>query len=231
MELLQISSRLIQRAIFLAFILFGLNILSASNSNAITFGKDVLDGSTKYPSVVSVWYTEDSEEDYYPICTGTLIEPRIVLTAAHCVLNEGVYAVGYGSDLLRSAKLQSVSATWKNPSYSARQMVNDVGLLLLEKSIPWITPTPLQSSKEIASIVSNKKVKLEIVGWGKNQNEEPATYLRMAVVEDQSAIMKKYKGWRNDVWIAVGKSNKKEKVYAAPVMEIAAGLCLPPRMV
>jgi hypothetical protein len=214
MRLSEITKWIIQSAIVLAFTLLNLIFLNAAHSNAITFGKDVLDGSTKYPSVVSVWYAEDPEEDYYPICTGTLIESRIVLTAAHCVLNEGIYAVGFGSDLLKNAKLQSVSATWKNPSYSAKQMVNDVGLLLLEKSIPWVTPTSLATSKEISSIVANKKVKFEIVGWGDNQNEEPATYLRMAVVEDQSAIMKKSKRWRNDVWIAVGKYNKKEKVYA-----------------
>lgn len=193
---------------------FAFLILGVPKSDAITFGKEVLNGSSRYPSVVSVWYTEDSDEDFYPICTGTLIESRIVLTAAPCVLNKGIYAVGYGSDLLSNAKLQSVSATWKNPSYSARQMVNDIGLLLLEKGIPFVSPTTLSSSKQIASIVSNKNVKFEIVGWGDNQNEEPATYLRMASVDDQSAIMKKFKNWRNDVWLAVGKYNKKEKVYA-----------------
>ncbi len=196
------------------FLAFAFLTLGVPKSESITFGKEVLDGSTRYPTVVSVWYAENSEEDYFPICSGTLIEPRIVLTAAHCVLNEGIYAVGYGSDLLRNAKLQTVSATWKNPAYSARQMVNDIGLLLLEKSIPFVTPTALATSKEIVSIVSNKKVRFEIVGWGNNQNKEPATYLRMAVVDDQSSVMKKYRNWRNDVWLAVGKYNKKEKVYA-----------------
>lgn len=183
-------------------------------AKAITFGKEIVDGSSRYPSVVSVWYAKDTDENYYPICSGTLIDSRIVLTAAHCVLNDGIFAVGFGSDLLKDAKLQGVSATWRNPSYSARQMVNDIGLLLLEKPITSISPTPLRSSKEIQSFLKNKKTKLEIVGWGKDQNGEPATYIRAASVIDQSPQMRRFKNWREDVWIAVGKLNKKEKVYA-----------------
>ena len=58
-------------------------------------------------------------------------------------------------------------------------------------------------------------MKYEIVGWGKDQNGEEATYLKMTAVLDQTVAAKKIKAWapwRNDVWFAVGKYNSKEKV-------------------
>ena len=74
--------------------------LTISPSSAITFGREVTNGSTSYPSVVSIWMAEDAEDDARLQCSGTLITNRIVLTAAHCVNSTGLYFVQYGADQL-----------------------------------------------------------------------------------------------------------------------------------
>ena len=200
----------------LSSFIFILNITLHSNANAITFGQEVNNASSAFPSVVSIWYTDYASDEPNLFCTGTLIEPRIVLTAAHCIPTKGLIFIKYGANQLDdNLPLYAVSAVWRNPRYSSSQAVNDVGLLLLEKQIPGAIPFPLDSKNRIVSFQKSKSVKYRIVGWGIDQNEELPTYLRTSLVNDQTSIVKKYvRNWRDDVWFAVGKYIKSEGVYS-----------------
>jgi secreted trypsin-like serine protease len=201
---------------FVSVVIFFVLLLNLSPANAITFGQEVLTGGAQYPYVVSIWYTTSPERTPEFICSGTLIEPTVVLTAAHCVKDTGAYYVKYGNNLLKEGSLREVTATWKSPQYSQSQSVGDVGLMRLSYPAQGIQTIPLANALSIKKILANKKTRLEALGWGIDQNGNDATYLRKVSAKDESTKMKKryQNNWRSDVWPAAGKYDAKQKIYA-----------------
>ena len=190
--------------------------LLSNPAKAITFGEEILQGSSQYPYVVSLWKTTTPQEAPYFFCTGTLIEPTVVLTAAHCIKDGYVYYVKYGNNLLQDGPLREISAVWSSSQYSQRQKVSDVGLMRLSYPAIGIRTLPFTSSAQIKKVVANKRTKYKAVGWGIDQNENYASYLKSVSVIDESLNMKrKYpRDWRTDIWLAAGKYDKKQKIYA-----------------
>jgi secreted trypsin-like serine protease len=192
--------------------------LGATPAKAIVFGEDVLSASTQYPWVASVWFSGPNDDQYYnSICTGSLIAPDVVLTAAHCILNSGTYYVQMGSDTLGGADgptFYEVDAVWKNPRYGRKKLINDVGLLKLTTPQTTVAPMQFATKKDTAAIKKTKT--FEILGWGQNQAGEKATYLRYTKVSEQRQAARSFytsKYFNENTMIAAGRYLKKEKVY------------------
>jgi secreted trypsin-like serine protease len=194
----------------------GFLFISALSASAITYGEEETQAAQRYPWVVLVLHYAVDEDSPDYTCTGTLITPNTVLTAGHCVDPRGRFEIKYGITTFdEEGKSFEVTGAWRSPRYSEKRFgVNDIGLLRLKERIPNAKTVALGSASTIKLAESSKQLKL--FGWGIDQNEEPATYLRIATVNNQSPLLKKIlgKSFNSDVWFAAGRYITKERIYS-----------------
>jgi hypothetical protein len=194
----------------------GFLLVSILSASAITYGEEETQAAQKYPWVVLVVHFAVDEDTPDYTCTGTLITPNTVLTAGHCVDPRGRFEIKYGITTFdEEGKSFEVTGAWRSPRYSEKRFgVNDIGLLRLKEKIPSAKTVPLGSANTIKLAESTKQLKL--FGWGIDQNDEQATYLRIATVNNQSPLLKKIlgKSFNSDVWFAAGRYITKERIYS-----------------
>jgi len=154
-----------------------------TDPSAIVFGSPDL--ANTY-SNVAAFLVQAPSGRVFPVCTGTLIAPTVVLTAAHCtsyveqVLVPQGYTVwvsfsnqiAYGS-LTNAATLASmieVTEMITNPTYSRSQSdVGDLGLLVLAEAPAGITPATLPTAGLLDQLsVQNglKGASFTVAGYG-----------------------------------------------------------------
>lgn len=72
-------------------------------------------------------------------CSGSLVSARVVLTAAHCVLDDGVvrppFAVYFGTDARSGGRYVRVHSALVHPSYEPRARGADLALLRLAEDV------------------------------------------------------------------------------------------------
>jgi hypothetical protein len=67
-----------------------------------------------------------------PICTGTLVSPSVVLTAAHCIDKGGDNTVHFGHNVYEQGRKVAVRSTRTHPAWNGTLESNDIGMVLLQ---------------------------------------------------------------------------------------------------
>lgn len=101
----------------------------------------------------------------FPFCTGTVVAPRVVVTAAHCLAEPGTSASGIrfalGPDANNPSSVLRVKRIAYHPRYDDRQIKNDIGVVILSSDAP-VTPVPVNTSMTSSWVGKN----LTFVGYG-----------------------------------------------------------------
>lgn len=127
---------------------------------AIIGGTDVKPG--EFPAVV---YIKGINNESESTCTGTLIAPRWVVTASHCIKNEWDKIFVSVGIVNKSELNKNLIEVVKRYRYWPYNPFNDVGLLLLGKDVNGIIFPKLPDFKKDRDIYK-KDNSITVIGWG-----------------------------------------------------------------
>lgn len=126
-------------------------LLLSANSHAITNG--TFDGN-KHPSTGAL-VDYDSRGTSYAFCTGTLISPTVMLTAAHC--NPGTERVKVTFEaIVQNAAVMYTGRFIAHANYRAAQSdPHDIAVIVFDSPIAGITPAKLPTAGLFDTLKNN----------------------------------------------------------------------------
>jgi secreted trypsin-like serine protease len=149
----------------------------------------------------SLSFIEAHEGNHGFACTGTVVAPRVVLTAAHCVESlehggltpAGQYALATGVTGPREAKTENIFRVTEShvfPGFDPGTLHGDAGILILDR--PTSAPPIVLAGAGDAALYEGGAV-VQLAGWGltkANAREQPAGLRSTSMVVQSPATCK-----------------------------------------
>ncbi|XP_063358192.1 trypsin epsilon-like isoform X2 [Cydia amplana] len=148
-------------AVRLLIMLCGLKLVIGEHEGFIV-GGDYVDSVKDFPHVAALYiYHSEGEGDNF--CGSSILNQKILLTAAHCLLDDVVKVTAFvGSLDKKMGKLHRIDRYQIHKRWDINTASNDIALVRLKK--------PLSLGTEVKRVILMKKppkVKIaEVAGWG-----------------------------------------------------------------
>ena len=151
-----------KRHIFAAAAVAFATLAVVGGALAITNGRP--DGNG-HPEVGALLAQEAFSDGTWSDCTGTLIAPRVFLTAAHCDLGVDRVEVTFASAFDRATS-KTYWGTWHaDAAYNKSQSdPHDIAVVVLDKAVHGITPAQLPAANSLAAVTGDQQ--FTSVGYG-----------------------------------------------------------------
>lgn len=116
----------------------------ARRPEAVWNGVEVPSG--EHPAVVAL--AARTADGLFVFCSGTLVAPEAVLTAAHCLQGERDLVVLFGGDLVHDGVADAIEAraSHPHPRYALGGFVDDIGVVLLDRAPSGVRPVVLSAA-------------------------------------------------------------------------------------
>ena len=204
-----------RKALALIAMVCGLVVTVPGQASAITYGDLVTDQVAQAPWVVSIWSSPTVGGDKKYVCTGTLVDPRVVVTAANCLTEKVFYFAKVGAQTLDDETPFVPATNWMAlPRFNAKLAMGDIAVMHLAGEYTGSVIPGLAGIDDASAIARTRPYMM--YGWGMDQNRQLPDLLRSATLSLQDAAAARYygKNFNKTLMIAAGRGIAIEKVYA-----------------
>lgn len=146
----------------------------------ITGGSDHEAQFGEFPWMVALFVKESNKATHIYKCGGSLINQRVVLTAAHCVAAIGDYKIRVGEwdsqttrEILKHQDM-GVNKIIKHSMYDRDRLKNDIALLFLKDDVSRASHVNVICLPSQNFVATSKEC--IVTGWGKDKFDAQGTY-------------------------------------------------------